>query len=61
MKNILVLGAGRGQVGLYKAAREMGHLSVAVSIPGDYPGFALADEIDYTDITDAEAVLEARA
>ena len=59
MKNILILGAGRGQVGLYKAAREMGHHSIAVSIPGDYPGFALADEIDYTDITDEEAVLEA--
>ena len=59
MKNILVLGAGRGQVGLYKAAKEMGHRSVAVSIPGNYPGFALADEIDYTDITDAGAVLEA--
>lgn len=59
MKNILVLGAGRGQVGLYKAARAMGHHSIAVSIPGDYPGFALADEIDYTNIMDAEAVLDA--
>lgn len=59
MKNILILGAGRGQVGLYKAARAMGHRSVAVSIPGDYPGFALADEIDYTNILDKEAVLDA--
>lgn len=59
MKTIMVLGAGRGQVGLYKAARSMGHKSIAVSIKGDYPGFALADEIDYTDITDPEAVLEA--
>jgi len=59
MKTIMILGAGRGQVGLYKAAKAMGHKSVAVSIKGDYPGFALADEIDYTDITNAEAVLEA--
>ena len=59
MKTIMILGAGRGQVGLYKAARAMGHKSVAVSIKGDYPGFAFADEIDYTDITDVEAVLEA--
>lgn len=59
MKNILVLGAGRGQVGLYKAARAMGHHSIALSIPGDYPGFALADEIDYIDITDSDAVLDA--
>lgn len=58
-KTIMILGAGRGQVGLYKAARELGHRSVAVSIPGDYPGFAFADEIEYTDITDEEAVLEA--
>ena len=59
MKNILIVGAGRGQVGLYKAAREMGMRSVAVSIKGDYPGFDLADEIEYADITDAEAVLKA--
>ena len=59
MKTIMVLGAGRGQIGLYKAAKEMGHKSVAVSIKGNYPGFALADEIDYTEITDPEAVLEA--
>ena len=45
MKTIMILGAGRGQVGLYKAAKAMGHKSVAVSIKGDYPGFALADEI----------------
>lgn len=59
MKTVLVLGAGRGQVGLYRAAREMGHRTVAVSIEGNYPGFSLADEADYTDITDAEAVLAA--
>ena len=46
-KTIMILGAGRGQVGLYKAARELGHRSVAVSIPGDYPGFAFADEIEH--------------
>ena len=59
MKTVLVAGAGRGQVGLYKAAREMGVRSIAASIRGDYPGFELADEIDYIDITDVEAVLEA--
>ncbi len=59
MKNILILGAGRGQAGLYAAAREMGYKSIAVSIPGKYPCFELADEISYTDVTDIEAVLKA--
>ena len=57
-KTIMILGAGRGQVGLYKAARAMGYRSLAVSIKGNYPGFALADEIEYTDVTDKYAVLE---
>ena len=59
MKTVLVLGAGRGQVALYKAAREIGARTVAISIPGDYPGFEHADEIEYVDILDKEGVLKA--
>ena len=59
MKNVLIAGAGRGQVGLYKAAREMGMRSIAVSIRGNYPGLMFADAIEYADVTDAGAVLEA--
>ncbi len=58
-KTVMVLGAGRGQVGLYKAIRNLGHRSVAASIAGEYPGFQYADEIAIVDISDPEAVLAA--
>lgn len=58
-KKVLILGAGRGQVDLYKAAKKIGARTVAVSIPGDYPGFPYADEIEYVDIRDKEGVLKA--
>ena len=61
MKTVLVLGAGRGQVALYKAAKEKGARTVAISIPGDYPGFEHADEIEYVDILDKEGVVEVDA
>lgn len=32
-KRLLILGAGRGQIGLYKAAREMGVVSIAGTMP----------------------------
>lgn len=56
MKNILILGAGRGQVGLIKAAKKLGYNSVVVSIDGNYPGFKYADEIVYANIKDAETI-----
>lgn len=56
--NIMVLGAGRGQVGLYKAARELGHKSIAVSIRGNYPGFEFADYVEYENVLNKEGVLE---
>ena len=59
MKKLMVLGAGFPQAQLLKAAKELGYKTVVCSIPGDYPGFALADEISYADISDPEAVLEA--
>lgn len=50
-KRLLILGAGRGQVGLYKAAKDMGIITVAGTMPGNnYPGIALADEVCYMDI-----------
>lgn len=56
MKKVLVLGAGRGQVGLIRAAHNLGHEAIVVSIPGDYPGFAMADKIVYADLRDPAAV-----
>lgn len=59
MKKLMVLGASYSQLPLYKAARELGVSTVAVSTPGDWPGFDAADEASYTDISDPRAVLEA--
>lgn len=55
-KRILILGAGRGQIGFYKACRRLGYESIAVSIDGEYPGFKLADRVCITDIKDREGV-----
>ena len=36
-KRLLVLGAGRGQIGLYKAAKEMGITTIAGTMPDNNP------------------------
>ncbi len=58
MKRLMILGASRGQVGLYEACKKLGIYSIAASIEGDYPGFALADEVCIVDICDKDAVLQ---
>lgn len=58
-KRLLVLGAGRGQVGLYKAAKEMGIHTIAGTMPDNNPpGIQLADEKCYMNIAKPEEVLE---
>ena len=59
MKKLMVMGAGIYQVPLIKAAREMGIYTIAVSIPGNYPGFGYADEVLHINTVDSEAVLKA--
>lgn len=59
MKKLMVLGAGAPQVCLLEAAKRRGYKTVVCSIPGDYPGFAHADETAYYDISDPEQVLKA--
>ena len=59
MKKLMILGAGYTQIPLYQAAKRLGITTVACSIPGNYDGFAFADEISYTDISDPEAVTKA--
>ena len=59
MKKLMVLGAGAPQVCLIEAAKRRGYRTVVCSIPGDYPGFAHADETAYYDISDPEQVLRA--
>ena len=58
-KRLLVVGAGRGQVGLYKAAKEMGVHTIAGTMPtNNPPGIALADEVCYMNIANPDEVLD---
>jgi len=58
-KRLLILGAGRGQIGLYKAAKELGIITIAGTMPDNNPpGIKLADEVCYVDITKPDLVLE---
>ncbi len=57
-KKLLILGAGVYQVPLIKKAKEMGLYTIVSSIPGNYPGFSLADKVYYCNTTDKEAILE---
>ena len=56
-EKVLILGASRGQYGLYRACKRLGIEAIAASIPGNYPGFELADQICHVDITDPAAVV----
>lgn len=56
---IMILGASYSQIPLIRAAKRLGYEALAVSIPGNYAGFAEADRIIYADISDPEAVLKA--
>ncbi len=58
MANILVLGAGVYQIPVIECIHRMGHRAIVASIPGNYPGFAYADEVVYEDTRNKEALLE---
>lgn len=60
-EKIMILGAGRGQIDLIQTAKSMGYETVVASIKGDYPGFEIADEICYADISDPEEIANAAA
>lgn len=57
MEKLMVLGASYSLVPLIEAAKRLGCYTVATSIPGDYPGFYMADEICCCDITKPEEIL----
>ena len=56
MKKIMILGAGVYQVPLIQQAKSMGLYTIVVSIPGNYPGFFIADKIYKINTTDVEAI-----
>lgn len=58
MKKLMIMGAGIYQVPLIKKAKEMGIYTIVVSIPGNYPGFEIADQVCYENTVDYEKVLE---
>lgn len=57
-KKLLVQGAGRGNLGLVKAAVANGVETYVTGMEGDYPCKPLATVVCYADITDPDAVLE---
>ena len=57
MKKLLILGASIYQVPLISTARRMGLHTIVSSIPGNYPGFDLADQVYTVNTTDREATL----
>ncbi len=58
MKKLMIMGAGIYQVPLIEKAKKMGIYTIAVSIPGNYPGFAVADQCCYENTVDYERILE---
>lgn len=58
-KSLMILGAGIYQAPLIKTAKAMGLHTIVASIPGPYPGFALADEVLYVNTRDEDGVLAA--
>jgi carbamoylphosphate synthase large subunit len=58
MKKLMVLGAGISQLPLILTAKRMGLFVIVLSSPGNYPGFAWADQIYYEDTTNIEKVAD---
>ena len=57
--NVLVFGAGKGQVPLIQKFQKYGCHVIAVSPDGPYPGLSIADEIVYEDVKDEDKIYEA--
>ncbi|MBQ9874360.1 MAG: ATP-grasp domain-containing protein [Thermoguttaceae bacterium] len=61
-RNLLIVGAGIGQVFLLKKAKALGHKVTVLTLPGDYPCIDMADDVIYCDVFDRDkAVAEAKA
>jgi carbamoyl-phosphate synthase large subunit len=58
-KSVLILGAAALQVPIIKYVKERGYNVIVVSIPGNYPGFKLADKSVYCDVRDVDSIMEA--
>lgn len=54
--SVLILGASTLQVPLINFIKNSGYRVIVVSIPGDYPGFKIADRCIYEDVRNGEAI-----
>lgn len=57
-KKLLVQGAGRGNLGLVKVAKEHGVYTIVTGLGGDYPCNHYVDKICYADISNPDDVLK---
>lgn len=57
-KRVLIQGAGRGNLGLIKTAKQLGVYTIVTGLGGEYPCNPYADVICQADISDPEAVLK---
>lgn len=57
-QKLLVIGAGIGQIQIIKKAKERGVHVTVVSLPGNQPGIALADDVFYCDIYNREKIAD---
>ena len=57
-KKIMILGASECQVPIISQAQEMGFEVVVVSMPGNYPGFGVADRFYEVDVRDQKEILK---
>lgn len=58
-KRLLILGAGRGQIELYKASNEMGITTIAGTMPDNNPPcISMANEVCYMNIANPDEVKE---
>jgi biotin carboxylase len=60
-RSLLILGAALPQVSLIKRAKKIGCHVICISMPGNYPGFELADAVYYVDTCNKKDVLEIAA
>lgn len=56
-KNLLIIGAGIGQINLINKAKERGVHVTVVSPKGNYPGLDIADEVFDCDIYDRDRII----
>ena len=57
MKNVLVLGCGRGQIPIMNLCHQYGCNVIGVTPKGDYPGTKIADLLIFANVRDYDDIL----